>query len=77
MAHIGRISLLAFAAVAIVTPFASAGQFKKAAYSRAGVQPSQVVTGDFNNDGNTDLAFADFDQLVVLLGNGTELFRSP
>src|ERR1700736_2892864 len=79
MARVNRTLLVALAALAIVTPVASAGQFKKAVYYRAGMLPSQVVTGDFNNDGNTDLAFADWlsNQLVVLLGNGDGTFRKP
>jgi hypothetical protein len=71
--------LLAFAAITMVALNAWAGQFKKAAYYRSGMRPSQVVTGDFNNDGNADLAFADWlsNQLVVLLGNGDGTFQKP
>jgi hypothetical protein len=79
MARVNWTLLVGLAALAIVTPIASAGQFKKAVYYRAGMLPSQVVTGDFNNDGNTDLAFADWlsNQLVVLLGNGDGTFQRP
>jgi hypothetical protein len=56
---------------------ASAAQFKKARYYSAGQRPYQSVTADFNNDGNTDLAMADWlsSQLVVLLGNGDGTFQ--
>jgi len=66
-------------ALAVLATGASAGQFKKAAYYRAGMLPSQVVTGDLNNDGNVDLAFADWlsNQLVILLGNGDGTFQEP
>jgi hypothetical protein len=79
MARTNRTLLLVLVAVVIGAPTASAGQFKKAVYYRAGMLPSQVVTGDFNNDGNTDLAFADWlsNQLVILLGNGDGTFQKP
>ncbi len=78
--------VFAVAALAITTQSASAGQFKKAVYYHAGLRPYHVITADFNNDGNADLAFADWlsDQVVILLGNGdgcwaraTVPFREP
>src|SRR5579862_2586625 len=70
---------MSLAAFFFGVPNARAEQFKKPAYYRSGELPSQVVTGDFNNDGNTDLAFADWlsNQLVVLLGNGDGTFQRP
>ena len=39
--------------------------------------PAPIVIGDFNNDGNLDLAVANFlsNSLSVLLGNGTGSFQ--
>jgi hypothetical protein len=56
---------------------APAGQFEHAKYYSAGKLPYQVITADFNNDGNADLAIADWlsDQLVILLGNGDGTFQ--
>ena len=75
----GRIGQTLLLTAAMVSLNAQAGQFKKAVDYRAGKLPSQVVTGDFNNDGNADLAFADWlsNQLVVLLGNGDGTFQKP
>jgi uncharacterized repeat protein (TIGR01451 family) len=44
-----------------------------------GAGPSFVVTGDFNGDGNVDLAVANATDLniAVLLGNGDGSFRAP
>jgi Flp pilus assembly secretin CpaC len=41
--------------------------------------PSAVVTGDFNDDGNMDIAVTDAanDQVLVLLGNGDGTFLAP
>src|SRR5580658_6126113 len=42
-----------------------------------GVSPQAVASGDFNNDGNADLAFANDTvpgQIDVLLGNGNGTF---
>jgi hypothetical protein len=79
LARTGRTLLLTLAVVAIATVNAFAGQFKKAVYYHAGMLPSEVVTADFNNDGNADLAFADWlsNQVVVLLGNGDGTFQKP
>jgi hypothetical protein len=79
MGGTSRALLVAVMVVVLVSLSASAGQFKKAVYYQAGMRPSQVVTGDFNNDGNADLAFADWlsNQLVILLGNGDGTFQKP
>jgi hypothetical protein len=58
---------------------ALAGQFKKAAYYRAGQQPRHVVAGHLTASGNLDLVFADYlsNQVVTLLGNGDGTFQKP
>jgi hypothetical protein len=38
---------------------------------------SAIVSADFNGDGKLDLAFADGQQIMVLLGNGDGTFQSP
>ena len=56
------------------------GGFTAAAGSPIGVSagPLSIVTADFNGDGKPDLAVADngFDQVTVLLGNGSGGFTS-
>jgi uncharacterized protein (TIGR03437 family) len=37
----------------------------------------QVLTADFNGDGNADLVFMGFSQLTVMLGNGDGAFQAP
>ena len=44
----------------------------------AGQIPGAVISGDFNNDQNPDLAVANFDGTVsIFLGNGTGSFQPP
>jgi len=58
---------------------ASAGQFEKAAYYRAGQRPYQVVAAQFTSSGNIDLAVSNYatSQIFVLLGNGDGTFQAP
>ena len=48
----------------------------QATHPQTGDVPSSVAVGDFNRDGNPDLATADEgdDQVTVLLGDGTGAF---
>jgi type II secretory pathway component GspD/PulD (secretin) len=43
------------------------------------VSPSAIVTGDFNNDGNADIAVTDManNRVLILLGNGDGTFATP
>src|SRR5437870_13789658 len=67
------ISLLAFA------PPLPAGQteFLEAPQYATGPQPQSVAIGDFNGDGNPDLAIADLgsNNVSLLLGRGDGSFR--
>jgi len=53
------------------------GKFQKPVRYQAGVAPWQVILGDFNGDGNLDLAVVAIDggdKIYVLLGNGDGTF---
>jgi len=58
---------------------ASAGQFKRPAYYRAGRAPYQAVATQLTRSGNLDLVMADYlsNQIIVLLGKGEGNFERP
>jgi hypothetical protein len=69
--------LLAMVGLAILPQTVLAGQFKKPVYYAAPGLPVAVVTADFNNDTNLDLAVADFGNrsVLTLMGRGDGSFR--
>jgi hypothetical protein len=71
--------LLVLAALSVGASYASAGQFRRPVYYRAGQRPHGVVAARFTQSGNVDLAFTDLasNQVVTLLGNGDGTFQSP
>ena len=55
------------------------GNFRRSAMIPVGSRPDAIASGDFNNDGRTDLAVADFGSkdVSVLIGNGNGTFNAP
>ncbi len=52
------------------------GTFQAATTYDANIQHQLILTGDFNNDGNLDLAVSDQSGISVLLGNSNGTFQS-
>jgi hypothetical protein len=71
--------LLALIAVTITAHTAGARQFKKPVYYKLNDVPWGLVTADLNQDGNLDLAVAEFftGQVGILLGKENGAFRPP
>jgi len=72
----GKLSGLAYC-VLLGSSLAHAGQFLQSPQYPTGTNPQAVAMGDFNGDGNLDLAVANADSntISVLLGNGDGTFR--
>ncbi len=52
------------------------GTFKPAVKSPMSYSMNSLTTGDFNDDGNTDVAAAAYDFVLIFLGNGDGTFRA-
>jgi hypothetical protein len=78
MKHIVATLLLVTAGLTLAAADAVAGQFKKPAYYPLGEVPYRLITADFNDDGNLDLAVSSFDrsEVAILLGKGNGTFRA-
>jgi hypothetical protein len=63
----------------VVMRNAGSGSFSSLAYSSAGISPDAIVAGDFDADGDKDLATTDevANQVSVLANIGSAVFGSP
>jgi hypothetical protein len=68
--------LLSVTVVTALAPGAEAGQFRKPVYYKLNGDPYQIISADFNNDGNLDLAVVQLSMVGILLGKGNGTFRS-
>jgi hypothetical protein len=77
MKRVVWIVLIAFS----IPPVAATAQFKPVMFYKIGYEDKayRLITGDFNNDGNLDLAVADYlsSRVSILLGNGDGTFQKP
>jgi len=71
-------ALLVLVGLTAVAPSAAAGQFKKPVYYKLNGGPYQIISADFNHDGNLDLAVAQLadSSVGILLGKGNGTFHS-
>jgi hypothetical protein len=70
--------LLVLAGLTALAPLALAGQFKKPVYYKLNsATPARIISAEFTNDGNLDLAVADYgsSQVGILLGKGNGKFQ--
>jgi hypothetical protein len=56
---------------------AAVGQFETGSTTALGVDPFSLATGDFNQDGNVDVAVTNGGLIQVYLGNGDGTFQAP
>jgi hypothetical protein len=69
---LGLIELVTFLSIPTISPAGQPVSFNSPVVFSAGNKPSSVTTGDFNHDGNLDLAVADAggSNITIRLGNG-------
>lgn len=75
----GKPDLMAVGDFSNVSLLLGTGSFGAAQYFATGSQPRSVALGDFNSDGDLDIATANWgdSNLSVLLGNGAGSFKPP